>query len=49
MEIDGRESGRLDFDVLEAFHNFTETARLRNIDYRMVGIPAIAHASSGTH
>lgn len=49
VEIDARESGHLDFDVIEALHNFAETARLRNIDYRMVGIPALAHASSGTH
>ncbi len=49
VEIDGRASRHLDFDVLEALHNFRETARLRNIDYRMVGIPVLAHRPAGAH
>jgi carbonic anhydrase len=40
IEIDGRNTTRFDPDVLEQLHEFAETARLRNIDYRMVGIPA---------
>ena len=40
VEIDGRETKRFDTDVLEQLHEFAETARLRNIDYRLVGIPA---------
>lgn len=39
IEIDGRNTTRFDPDVLEQLHEFAETARLRNIDYRMVGIP----------
>ena len=40
VEIDGRDTRRFDTDVLEQLHEFAETARLRNIDYRLVGIPA---------
>ena len=39
VEIDGSNTGRFDYDVLEALHEFTETARLRNIDYRLVNVP----------
>ncbi len=42
VEIDGRGTARFDIDVLEQLHDFTETARLRKIDYRLVGIPAAA-------
>lgn len=40
LEIDGRGCQRIDHDVLELIHEFRETARLRGIDYRLVGIPA---------
>ncbi len=40
VEIDGRQTTRLDPDVLEQLHEFADTARLRRIDYRLVGIPA---------
>lgn len=40
VEIDGRHTTRFDLDVLEQLHEFEETARLRRIDYRLVGIPA---------
>ncbi len=39
LEIDARNTRRLDPDVLEVILNFRETARLRDIDYRLVGIP----------
>jgi MFS superfamily sulfate permease-like transporter len=42
VEIDGRGCERIDHDVLELIHEFRETARLRGIDYRLVGIPAEA-------
>jgi len=40
VEIDGRHTTRFDQDVLEQLHEFEKTARLRKIDYRLVGIPA---------
>lgn len=39
VEIDGRHTTRFDYDVLEQLHEFHQTARLRNIDYRLVGVP----------
>jgi MFS superfamily sulfate permease-like transporter len=39
VEIDGRQTTRFDHDALEVLHSFRETARLRGIDYRLVGIP----------
>lgn len=39
IELDGRFSHHIDPDVLELIHEFKETARSRNIDYRLVGIP----------
>ncbi len=39
VEIDGRKTSRFDYDALEALLSFRETARTRNIDYRLVGIP----------
>lgn len=39
VEIDGRKTARFDYDALEALLSFRETARNRNIDYRLVGIP----------
>lgn len=41
LEIDGRGTRRIDPDVLEVIHNFKETAALRDIDYRLVGIPPL--------
>lgn len=41
VEIDGRQTSRFDLDVLEQLHEFADTARLRNIDYRLVGIPTM--------
>jgi anti-anti-sigma regulatory factor len=47
VEIDGRKTTRFDNDALEVLLSFRETARTRNIDYRLVGIPetdvTIAH------
>lgn len=42
IELDGRGSRRIDPDVLEVIHNFRETARFRDIDLRLVGIPLTA-------
>lgn len=39
IELDGRHAKHLDHDVLELIHEFKETAKSRNIDYRLVGIP----------
>lgn len=46
LEIDGRGTVRIDSDVLEVLRNFQETARLRDIDYRLVGIPGVAATTS---
>lgn len=40
IEIDGSNTARFDYDVLEQLHEFTETAKLRGIDYRLVNVPA---------
>jgi MFS superfamily sulfate permease-like transporter len=39
LELDGRRTRRIDPDVLEVILNFREAARVRDIDYRLVGIP----------
>lgn len=39
VEIDGRRTTRFDYDALEVLLMFRETARARDIDYRLVGIP----------
>ncbi len=39
VEIDGRCTTRFDYDALEVLLLFRETAKVRNIDYRLVGIP----------
>lgn len=39
VEIDGRKTTRFDYDSLDALLSFRETARNRNIDYRLVGVP----------
>ncbi len=39
VEVDGRGAKRIDHDVLELLREFEETARLRHIDLRLVGIP----------
>jgi SulP family sulfate permease len=39
VEIDGRQARQLDHDVLELITDFRETARLRGIDLRIVGLP----------
>jgi MFS superfamily sulfate permease-like transporter len=41
IEIDGRQTTRFDHDVLELLHDFSKTAALRGIDYRLVGVPAL--------
>ena len=49
VEIDGTHTARFDHDVLEQLHEFTQTAKFRNIDYRMVNIPPIATTPSHSH
>ena len=39
VEIDGRRTTRFDYDALEVLLMFRETAKARDIDYRLVGIP----------
>jgi MFS superfamily sulfate permease-like transporter len=49
VEIDGRNTKRFDHDVLELLHDFSKTAALRGIDYRLVGVPTLTSASPGGH
>jgi carbonic anhydrase len=39
LELDARDTRRIDPDVLEVLVNFRATAQLRDIDFRLVGIP----------
>lgn len=48
VEIDGRLVRRIDADALEVLHQFADTAQLRNIDYRLVSIPA-RRSAAGAH
>jgi ABC-type transporter Mla MlaB component len=48
IEIDGRQVQRIDPDTLEVIHNFRDTAMLRGIDYRLVGVPALS-SGAGAH
>ena len=49
VEIDGSKTSRFDYDVLESLHEFTETAKLRNIDYRLVNVPAVKLTPTHTY
>ena len=49
VEIDGSKTSRFDYDVLESLHEFTETAKLRNIDYRLVNVPAATLTPTHTY
>jgi MFS superfamily sulfate permease-like transporter len=49
IEIDGRRTTRFDHDVLELLHDFSRTAALRGIDYRLVGVPTLTSSSAGGH
>jgi SulP family sulfate permease len=49
IEIDGSNTTRFDYDVLESLHEFRATAQLRNIDYRLVGIPDVSLTPSHSH
>lgn len=40
IEVDARHTRRIDPDVLEVIHRFSETALARDIDFRLVGVPA---------
>ncbi|MEO7361055.1 MAG: SulP family inorganic anion transporter [Gemmatimonadaceae bacterium] len=41
VEIDGRGARHIDYDILELITNFRATAALRNIDFRLVGLPLV--------
>ncbi len=49
VEIDGADTTRFDYDVLEQLHEFSQTAKLRHIDYRLVNIPAAATTPTHQH
>ena len=49
VEIDGRATRRIDHDVRELLTDFRATARLRGIDYRLVGVDPVATAPSHKH
>jgi len=49
IEIDGRNARHVDYDVLEVIHDFKATARSRNIDYRLVGVPNVPTTPSHSH
>lgn len=49
VEVDGRQTSRIDFDVLELLYEFQETAKLKNIDFRLVGVPAHADLTTLTN
>jgi SulP family sulfate permease len=49
IEIDGTHTTRFDYDVLEQLHEFTETARLRGIDYRLVNVPGAPTTPTHSH
>jgi SulP family sulfate permease len=49
VEIDGTNTTRFDYDVLEQLHEFTETAKLRNIDYRLVRVPSAPTTPTHSH
>ena len=42
VEIDGRGVRHIDYDILELISNFRATAVLRDIDFRLVGMPPLA-------
>lgn len=48
VEIDGRGVRHIDYDILELITNFRATAVLRDIDFRLVGMPAIAPVPAHT-
>ncbi|MCC7054508.1 MAG: SulP family inorganic anion transporter [Gemmatimonadaceae bacterium] len=49
IEIDGSHTTRFDHDVLELLHGFTATAALRDIDYRLVNVPAALTTPTHRH
>jgi MFS superfamily sulfate permease-like transporter len=49
VEIDGRKCTRIDYDVLELLHDYKITSRLRNIDFRLVGVPDVPSTPAHKH
>lgn len=42
LTVDGSRAKYIDYDVLEILNDFRETAKLRGIDLRLIGIPEVA-------
>ncbi len=40
--INGSESAYIDYDVLELISDFTENAKIRNIEVKLIGIPSVS-------
>jgi MFS superfamily sulfate permease-like transporter len=49
IEIDGRKCTKIDYDVLELLQDFKITSRLRNIDFRLVGVPDLPSTPAHKH
>lgn len=49
VEIDARGCRRIDPDVLQLLHDFSDTAAERRIDYRLVGLPRLAVTGATPH
>jgi MFS superfamily sulfate permease-like transporter len=49
IEIDGRKTTLIDYDVLELLHDYKITSRLRNIDFRLVGVPDVPSTPAHKH
>lgn len=49
IEIDASQTRRIDPDILELLHEFKPTAKERNIDYRLVGLPEPTPGSASLH
>lgn len=49
IEIDGRKTTRIDYDVLELLHDYKITSRLRNVDFRLVGVPDVPSTPAHKH
>ncbi len=49
IEIDGRKCTKIDYDVLELLQDYKITSRLRNIDFRLVGVPDLPSTPAHKH
>ncbi len=46
LEVDGRETRRIDYDIAELLHDFRQTATAKDIDYRLIGVPNVTSTPS---